>query len=334
MNITARLFLSFVLIAILPLLLVGFLGLNQMRDISQQTVNESTTAMRQLGEEAIRQKAIDVAGQVALYLEAHPELQDDPALLIADTELGAVAVQPVGLTGYTAVYGSNGVTYFHVNPALINFDMRLLAEDLPEFWAIFSASLDGNSVGSYYRWAEPDGSIREKYMYCAPVHGTSLRVAATTYIDEFYQPITLIQTRSALILERSRVQLLVSLLVVVILALVLAIAFSSTISRPINALVNGFKAVEGDDFRAINLESILSRKDEFGHMARVFVRMADQVNERVLVLKNQVAYLRIEVDEAKRNIEVHQITETEYFQDLRKKAEHIRKKSPSGKKQA
>jgi methyl-accepting chemotaxis protein len=253
---------------------------------------------------------------------------------MADTDLAAIAVQPVGLTGYTAVYDASGITYFHANPALVNFNMELLAEDLPEFWAIFSASLDGSSVGSYYEWAEPEGSIRDKYMYCVPVAGSSLRVAATTYIDEFYQPITLTETRAALILERSRVQLLVSLLLVAVLAFALAVGFSSTISRPINALVTGFKAVEQDDHQAIHLETVLDRKDEFGRMARVFVRMADQVQERVQTLKSQVAYLRIEVDEAKRNIEVRQITETEYFQELVKKAESRRKKRSGGKKPA
>jgi HAMP domain-containing protein len=328
MNITTRLFLSFISIAILPLSLIGFMGLAQMQAISRQTMDESTDVMRRLGEDAIRQKALDVAAQVALYLEAHPELGGHPDRLMADAGLAGVAVQPVGLTGYTAVYDSSGVTYAHVNPALVGLDMALLAEDLPEFWAIFSASLDGSLVGSYYEWAEPDGSLREKYMYCVPVVGSSLRVAATTYIDEFYQPITMTETRAAWILERSRVQLLVALLVVAVLAFALSIGFSSLISRPINALVSGFKAVEGENYQAICLEGIVGRQDEFGRMARVFTRMADQVSERVQTLKNQVAYLRIEVDEAKRNIEVRQITETEYFQDLLKKASLLRGKRP------
>jgi HAMP domain-containing protein len=332
MNITTRLFLSFLLLAILPLALIGFLGLAQMQEISRQTVEQGTAAMRSLGEGSIRQKALDVAAQVSLYLDAHPELGGDPDLLMADEDLAAIAVQPVGLTGYTAVYDARGVTYFHANPALVNFDMSQLAEQLPAFWAIFSVSLDGSSVGSYYEWAEPDGSLRDKYMYCVPVAGSDLRVAATTYIDEFSQPIQLTETRAALILERSRVQLLLALVLVGGLALALAVGFSSTISRPIQALVNGFKAVEGEDYQSIRLEKVIDRKDEFGHMARVFQRMADQVGERVETLRSQVAYLRIEVDEAKRNIEVRQITETEYFQDLMKKASHIRTKKARGRK--
>jgi HAMP domain-containing protein len=330
MNIITRLFLSFILIAVLPLALIGFIGLMQMQAMNSETIAESTTAMKKLGEDAIQQKALDVAKQVELYLEAHPDLLSDPAKMMADAEMGKIAVQPVGKTGYTAVYNSTGVTYFHSNPVLVGQNMEILATKLPAFWAIFSASLDGSVVGSYYDWTDPDGSTRQKYMQCVPVDGTQLRVAATTYIDEFYQPIKSTETQAALIFSKSRSQLLVSLLAVALIAVGLAVWFSSVISRPIGSLVNGFRAVEEDAYDSIKLDGIVERRDEFGWMARVFVQMANQVHAREKALKEEVTYLRIEVDEAKRSIQVKQITETEYFQDLLKKVDNFRKKRASG----
>jgi hypothetical protein len=330
MNIITRLFLAFILIAVLPLSVIGYIGLMQMRTMNRDTISESTAAMKKLGEDAIQQKAFDVAKQVELYLNAHPDLLSDPAILMADAELAKIAVQPVGKTGYTAVYGSNGITYFHSNPALVGVNMEILAEKLPAFWALFSSSLDGSMVGSYYDWADPDGSIRQKYMQCVPVGATQLRVAATTYIDEFYQPITSTETQALLIYERSRSQLLVSLLVIALVAVGCAVGFSSVISRPIGSLVNGFKAVEEDAYDSIKLDGVVERKDEFGWMARVFVQMANQVYAREQTLKQQVAYLRIEVDEAKRSIQVNQITETEYFQELLQKVSDLRKKHAPG----
>ncbi len=330
MNIITRLFLSFILIAVLPVGLIGFIGLQQMQTMNQETITESTTAMKKLGEDAIQQKAVDVAKQVELYLEAHPDLLTDPARMMADAELAKIAVQPVGETGYTAVYDSTGVTYFHSNPALVGRNMDMLAETLPAFWAIFSASLDGSVVGSYYDWADPNGAIRPKYMQCVPVAGTQLRVAATTYIDEFSQPIKSTEAQTRLIFEKSRSQLLISLLVVALIAVSLAVWFSSVISRPIASLVNGFRAVEEDAYDSIKLDGVVERKDEFGWMARVFVQMADQVYTREQALKQEVAYLRIEVDETKRGIQVKQITETEYFQELVKKVGDLRKKRAPG----
>ncbi len=330
MNIITRLFLSFILIAVLPPALIGFIGLMQMQTMNREMIADSTTAMKVLGEDAIQQKAFDVAKQVELYMESHPDLLSDPTRMMADAELGKIAVQPVGETGYTAVYDSTGVTYFHSNPALVGKNMDILAEKLPAFWALFSSSLDGSVVGSYYDWADPDGTIRQKYMQCVPVDGTQLRVAATTYIDEFYQPIKSTEAQAALILGKSRTQLLVSLLVVALVAAGLAVWFSSVISRPIGLLVNGFRAVEEDSYDTIKLDGVVQRKDEFGWMARMFVQMARQVYTREQNLKQEVAYLRIEVDEAKRSIQVSQITETEYFQDLVKKVEDLRKKRASG----
>jgi methyl-accepting chemotaxis protein len=104
-----------------------------------------------------------------------------------DEELKPIAVQRVGETGYTAVHDTKGINYFHSNPKLVGTDLHLLADTLPAFWKILEASLKGPASG-YYDWKDADGKIRPKYMYLAPVKGTDLIVAATTYIDEFGRP--------------------------------------------------------------------------------------------------------------------------------------------------
>jgi len=104
-----------------------------------------------------------------------------------DQELKPIAVQKVGETGYTAVHDNKGINYFHVNPQIVRTDLHALADRLPAFWKILEASLSGPASG-YYDWKDADGKIRPKYMYLAPVKGTDLIVAATTYIDEFARP--------------------------------------------------------------------------------------------------------------------------------------------------
>ena len=186
MNIRTRLFFAFLLLTVLPLAVIGFVGLNATQRVSELTTAESVQQMKDLGQTAIRQKALDVAAQVQLYLDAHSELLSDPSAIMMDKELAGIAVQPVGKTGYTALYDSKGITYFHSNPQLVGADMHMFAATLPEFWKIFDTSLNGTVAGSYYIWKDPDGSLREKYMECVPVGNTPYRIAATTYIDEFY----------------------------------------------------------------------------------------------------------------------------------------------------
>ncbi|MEA2014789.1 MAG: hypothetical protein U9N38_05745, partial [Thermodesulfobacteriota bacterium] len=153
----------------------------------------SEVVLRQMAEDSIRQKALDVAMQLDLYLQANflmtvTELQSDPAFI-------DIAIQPVGKTGYTAVQDSDtAVNYFHKDPGIANLDLRSLAPRFPDFWAIMEAGLGGKYSSGYYEWKDPDGKIRDKYMFIAPLKektadGVSLAVAATTYIDEFTLPL-------------------------------------------------------------------------------------------------------------------------------------------------
>lgn len=84
-------------------------------------------------------------------------------------------------------------------------------------------------------------------------------------------------------------------------------------------------AVEAGSFDLADLDAVAAREDALGHLARVFQTMARQVNEREKNLRQQVQELRIVIDEAKKEREVSEITETEYFRDLRVKAEKLRR---------
>ncbi len=332
MNIRTRLFLAFLLLVVLPLAVVGSVGLNAIERVSELTMVESVQQMKELGETSIRQKALDVAAQVQLYFEAHPELLSDPAAMTADKELAAIAVQPVGKTGYTALYDSRGITYFHSNPKLVGADMHMFAATLPEFWAIFDASLDGTVVGSYYLWKDADGSLREKYMECVSVQNTSFRIAATTYIDEFYAPINDTQEKALSIFQQTRVQTFAAIAAVTALALLIALWLSSYISRPVASVIAASKAVEVGHFSSVDLSEVEKRKDELGGLARVFSRMAEQVQSREQNLKEEVKELQvkinlfIQIDQDRKEMQVREITDTEYFEALRRRVQVLREK--------
>ena len=112
MSIRTRLFLAFLFLTVLPLAIISYNDLHAIGHVSELTVAESTQHMKELGQTSIRQKALDVAMQAQLYFEAHPELLSNMAQMMADKKLAGIAVQPVGVTGYTALYDSKGITYF------------------------------------------------------------------------------------------------------------------------------------------------------------------------------------------------------------------------------
>jgi DNA-binding response OmpR family regulator len=84
--------------------------------------------------------------------------------------------------------------------------------------------------------------------------------------------------------------------------------------------------VEEGNFASENLISVAARGDELGQLARVFQRMVLEVQAREQRLKQQIEDLHIEIDEAKKARQVAEITETDYFHDLREKARILRYK--------
>jgi methyl-accepting chemotaxis protein len=324
-RITARLVLSFLLVSILPLTVVCYAGLQAMARVSSLAMDESTQALKRMGEETIRQKALGVAQEIELYLKVHPELSPlSPAELEADEKLQSIAVQTVGTTGYTAVYDETGVVYFHSNPALVGRNMHDLASDMPAFWAIFNASLNGSESAGYYDWKDAKGSVRAKYMNCVTVENTGLRVAATTYIDEFYLPIRATEAKITATFGETYRYLLAALIAVGLLAVGVALRLAWWISRPISHLIAASEALEQGTYHSEGLAAEVARRDDLGYLARIFDRMAGEVKAREDRLRSEVFALRIEVDEAKKARQVAEITETEYFQQLQKRATHLR----------
>ncbi|MCX7635941.1 MAG: SpoIIE family protein phosphatase, partial [Syntrophales bacterium] len=221
--------------------------------LGHSAASDSAVALENLGAELIRQKALDVALQCRIFILSHrgltvKDLQRHP-------EFKKIAVQSVGRTGYTIIYEQRtGIMRFHPNPELVNYDMHLWKDMLPEFWELFEKTLDGSAGGGYYNWRDSDGEIRRKYMYMTPIEGTPFMVAATTYIDEFSRPAEETRLRIAGATKKMNEEVdrtingihasfSAILLVIALLVIYLSFVISRTITQPILALIKGAKAI-------------------------------------------------------------------------------------------
>lgn len=83
-------------------------------------------------------------------------------------------------------------------------------------------------------------------------------------------------------------------------------------------------AVEVGSFASDSLEGVAARTDALGQLARVFQHMAHQVRAREERLQQEVHELRIIVDEGTQAQKVAEITESDYFRQLRGQAAHLR----------
>jgi len=353
-RIRTKMLLAFLGLSLIALVLLGYVVLSNIRRmgdyalemnayLGESATNDSTDALEALGAKIIEQRAEDVARQCAIYINAHPNMT--VADLQASSEFQEIAVQPVGETGYTALTDYETLTCrFHVNPDIINLDLHELAQKLPGFWEIMEGSQGGKDSFGYYDWEEQDGSIREKYMYITPINARTaddvgMTVAATTYIDEFSKPVeeTKKKIAAAALSVNEHINAEINntrhTFIGVLIALILVVSgvsffLSRAITNPIMALTKAAQSIErGERFEPESIASLTKARDELAHLARVFGRMAVEVQAREERLKRQVEELRIEIDEVKKAKQVAEITETEYFQDLREHAAKMRERT-------
>jgi HAMP domain-containing protein len=254
------------------------IGADSLRELSTVSVKEAKSSLNRLGEKVIKQKAIDVAAQMEIFIKSHPKMKRED--LLKDPWLKSIAVQKVGETGYTAVHDDKGINYFHVNPQIVGTDLHDLSGKLPAFWKILEASLKGPAFG-YYDWKDADGKIRPKYMYLAPVQGTDLIVAATTYIDEFSKPAKGIEGRMKFV-ERGysdayemRIQLFYFVILVALVFLLMVVYFySRSVIHPIRYLSEVADRISMGD---LDTPIQIKAKGEVGLLAESVERMQTSV---------------------------------------------------------
>lgn len=108
-----------------------------------------------------------------------------------------------------------------------------------------------------------------------------------------------------------------------------------TVIQPIQYLARVSKRLSQDDAESSHthimvheerLAKVSQRQDELGQLAKIFQLMVQDVRRREQQLRNQVTALRIEIDQARREREVSEITESDYFQQLQKKAKQYRRR--------
>jgi HAMP domain-containing protein len=258
------------------------IGTESLKELSTTSLKESKTSLNQLGEGIIKQKAIDVAGQIDIFIKFNPKVKREE--LFQDPWLKSIAVQKVGETGYTAVHDDKGINHFHVNPKLVETDLHDLSEKLPAFWKILEASLKGPASG-YYDWKDADGKIRPKYMYLSPVPGTDLIVAATTYIDEFSKPVKSIEERLTRIEReyldayRTRIQVFYFVILAALVFLLIVVCFYSySVIRPIRHLAKVADRISmGDLETTVQIKA----KGEVGLLAESIERMQTSVKAAI-----------------------------------------------------
>ncbi len=92
----------------------------------------------------------------------------------------------------------------------------------------------------------------------------------------------------------------------------------------VNRVTEAAAAVETGTFSPGGLDRVAARPDALGSLARVFQRMAEEVRAREARLQERVRELQIVIDEERQATKVAEITESDYFRQLRDQAKTLR----------
>ncbi|MGD9045355.1 MAG: HAMP domain-containing protein [Desulfobacterales bacterium] len=276
-----KMLLLFLFVPLVLMIGASLLYLWQLEQMSALLTKESTKIVNQMAEDKIADLSTAVAIQCRLYLLAHPELKKED--FMNDMGFKTLAVQKVGLTGYTALYeipDSQNIwrTWAHVNPKIISIDMSTLKKPLgrnfPGFWKIYTGVKGGKRSQGYYTWQDKDGKFRDKFMVCTPVAGTPFVVAATTYLDEFTGPIKLMESRAEILTEQTRLITFAILGGTLLLIGIIVSIYGHRLTGKIKSLTDVAERISIGD---LGIEIETKSRDEIGELAEAISRMQDSI---------------------------------------------------------
>jgi len=139
---------------------------------------------------------------------------------------------------------------------------------------------------------------------------------------------SLIQTFLVRLSQETRVQIFAFVAIGFTLVVIVGIYLANQITNPLLRLTRAAELMEACRFtsdQAAELE-MTTGHDEISLLGQVFGRMAREVLLREERLREQVQQLQIQIDETRRATQVAEITETEYFRNLRDRVRQLREK--------
>jgi len=282
LGLRSKMILLFFILPIIIVAVAGILYLRQMNSLSLLLTEQSAETVKKMAEDLVKEKARSASKQINLYLATHPELNKEDFNYEMNFRL--IAVQKVGLTGYTSLYSipdEQGLSTFwmHPNAKLIGINttesmQKTLGKDFKDFIKIYQGAYEGSETDGYYSGKDADGKAQEIYMVSSPVEGTPFVVAATVFLDEFTRPIRIMETRAQKLISNAKY--IISAIIIgtiVLIGLVVSI-YGNLLVNKIKLLTDLAQRISIGDLDA---EVVIKSKDEIGDLYDAIVRMQESI---------------------------------------------------------
>jgi class 3 adenylate cyclase len=264
--------------------------------VTAANVGYSNRVLSSLGEGVVRDKADDVARELAYVLRGrklHPYSQ-----LRRNRRLRAIALQqiytPDGPAGYTDLYDKRGYILFHPDKNVEGRNQLDWAKEYPVVTEMIKRSFTENHVEGFFNFFDKDKRERQRYSVRVHVPGTPFIVGAIVNLDEFFLPSQRrMQESSLAAIAQAENQvkahyaalnqkvLIGGLFAGLALCLVGGFSglwFAGAISRPISRLRDGVQQIGAGNFAvAVPVRGV----QEVGQLATSFNHLGEQLIEYI-----------------------------------------------------
>ncbi|MDB5313798.1 MAG: divK 3 [Gemmataceae bacterium] len=224
-------------------------------------------------------------------------------LVVEDNDANRVMLcRRLAKQGFITVEARDGREALQLIP-VYRFDLVLLDIMMPE--------VDGYQVLQTLK-ADPDLKALPVIMISAVDEMASvvrcIEMGAEDYLPKPYDPV-LLQARINACLDKRRLR-----------------DQELAYFRAVADLTRAAEAVEKGDFDPQLLVPVAGRTDTLGTLARVFDKMAREVQAREQQLRQEVQRLQVEIDLSRKDAQVKEITEDGFFRELQQKAAGLRRR--------
>ena len=276
LGIRGKMFFLFVFLPIGLSLIAGYIYLNRVETLKDDYGKQVTEVVTQMGQAQVAARARSAAGQVGLYLSAHPNLKPDA--FNRDSSLRRMAMLEVGQTGYTFLYqlpGDSDSWKVRMHPEQEMVGTDLTKEQVPSgFQKIIKNTSGGKEASGFYSVPAQSGEQAERFMFCAPVEGTEYVVAATIERGGMIQPAQVLNTQLDRTYTRMRNRTLYVLGGLAVFFLLIVFWFGHRLNRRIHNLTEVAERISVGDLEA---EVEIKGKDEISSLAEAISRMQESV---------------------------------------------------------
>lgn len=238
----------------------------------------------------------------------------------------------VGKEGIAFVVDNEGIVIAHPNKSFLYKSLSPLSPEAAKRVALdrrstpeqLQENLGLNELAQIMQGAEKSGQARfyqpiekrYKILSFAPINHQPWIVGVTEPESQLLDHLNQLRMKSG-----------IAVIVIGSAAILVALLLAKSMVKPIGVLTKTATELEKGNYDLEPLNQVSKSDDDIGNLVRIFSKMAEEVKAREQKLKQQLVELQIEIDQAKKERQVAEITETDYFQELQKKAKQMRRKN-------